>query len=79
MLRSFESTRIELVVGSGGRALSQKSDIRLSDVVVGWLVGRSGGRRPPVVIVDPKLTKVLVMYDIRARSRARGAKSTLSA
>lgn len=43
MLRSFPSIRFGLMVGIGGGAPSQKTDIRLGDVVVSRPVGRTGG------------------------------------
>ena len=46
MLRSFESIRIGLMVGIGGGAPSDKHDIRLGDVVVGYPVKKEGGVVP---------------------------------
>ena len=43
MLRSFPSIRFGLMVGIGGGAPCQKTDIRLGDVVVSKPVGRTGG------------------------------------
>ena len=46
MLRSFESIRIGLMVGTGGGAPSDKHDIRLGDVVVGCPGNSEGGVVP---------------------------------
>lgn len=46
MLRSFESIRVGLMVEIEERALRKKYDIRLSDIIMRYSVGRSGGVHP---------------------------------
>ena len=60
MLRSFESIRFGLMVGIGGGAPSDKNDIRLGDIVVGYPGKKEGGvisYHSDKAILDKKLVR----------------------